>query len=457
LLVTGPEPAALAAALRRLEPGPADERSAEPVEIGVVYDGDDLAEVAELTGLSESEVVERHTAGDYRVAFLGFTPGFPYLVGLDEALHVARRATPRTTVPAGSVGLAGAQTGIYPRPSPGGWQLIGRTDAVLFDPERSPPALLAPGGRLRFVVVDSVGEPTVPHPLPLTDGSLLVRAAGPLTTVQDLGRPGCRHLGVPMAGAADRSSARLANRLVGNAEDVAVLEVLLGGLELEFGDDAVVAVAGAEAPVSLDGQPTGEDAGFVAHASSVLRLGQARRGLRSYIAVRGGIDVAAVLGSRSTDTLAFLGPQPLAAGDRLPVGNQPEAEVQHEPVPTRPPSDTIELRLMPGPRDDRLTEAGLHQLFATGWQVTSTSDRTGLRLDGPALERAGTEELLSEGMVAGAVQVPPDGKPILFLSNAPTTGGYPVVGVVLEADLAMAGQARPGSGVRFRRVAPPAL
>ncbi|MDQ1674645.1 MAG: hypothetical protein QOC98_3207, partial [Frankiaceae bacterium] len=207
----------------------------------------------------------------------------------------------------------------------------------------------------------------------------------------------------------------------------------------------------------LDGQPTGEDAGFVAHAGSVLRLGQARRGLRSYVAVRGGIDVATVLGSRSTDTLAFLGPQPLAAGNRLPVGAQPEAEVQHEPVPTRPPSDAIELRLMPGPRDDRLTEAGLHQLFATGWQVTSTSDRTGLRLDGPALERAGTEELLSEGMVAGAVQVPPDGKPILFLSNAPTTGGYPVVGVVLEADLAMAGQARPGSSVRFRRVAPPTL
>lgn len=457
LLVTGSEPSVLAAVLRRLEPRPADTRDDEPVEIGVVYDGADLAEAAELTGLSEPEIVERHTARDYRVAFLGFTPGFPYLVGLDEALHVARRATPRTTVPAGSVGLAGAQTGIYPRPSPGGWQLIGRTDAVLFDPERDPPALLAPGGRLRFVAVDGVGQPTAPQPVPLRSGSLLVREGGPLTTVQDLGRAGHRHLGVPAAGAADRGSARLANRLVGNAEDAALLEVTLGGLELEVGEDAFLAVSGAQLPVSLDGRPIGEDAAFVAPAGSVVWLGQAGRGLRSYVAVRGGIDVPAVLGSRATDTLAHLGPPPLSSGDRLPVGPQPTAEVQHEPVPTRPTDDVVELRLMPGPRDDRLTEAGLHQLFASGWEVTSTSDRTGLRLQGPALERASSEELLSEGMVAGAVQVPPDGKPILFLSNAPTTGGYPVVGVVLDADLALAGQARPGSRVRFRRVPPPAL
>ena len=154
VLVTTTSPAdaaAVRAALPGLELPPAEEVARGVVEVPVVYDGADLAEVARLTGLSESDVVRRHTAPDYVVAFLGFAPGFPYLVGLDPALHVPRRRTPRTSVPAGSVGLAGPQTGVYPQPTPGGWQLIGRTDTVLFDVQRDPPALLAAGDRLRFV------------------------------------------------------------------------------------------------------------------------------------------------------------------------------------------------------------------------------------------------------------------------------------------------------------------
>jgi KipI family sensor histidine kinase inhibitor len=142
----------LAAALPELELPPAEAVAGEPVEIPVRYDGEDLPEVAGLTGLEVDEIVRRHTAPEYTVAFLGFSPGFPYLVGLDPALEVPRRDTPRTSIPAGSVGLAGRQTGIYPTASPGGWQLIGRTDVPLFDPGRDPPALLAPGGRLRFTV-----------------------------------------------------------------------------------------------------------------------------------------------------------------------------------------------------------------------------------------------------------------------------------------------------------------
>ena len=156
LVVAGPGSAGaldeLAAGLPGLELPPAAEVAGEPVEIPVSYDGEDLPEVASLTGLDAEEVVRRHTAPEYTVAFLGFSPGFPYLVGLDPALEVPRRDTPRTSIPAGSVGLAGGQTGIYPTASPGGWQLIGRTDVTLFDPERDPPALLAPGSRLRFTV-----------------------------------------------------------------------------------------------------------------------------------------------------------------------------------------------------------------------------------------------------------------------------------------------------------------
>ncbi|HSP38392.1 MAG TPA: 5-oxoprolinase subunit PxpB [Frankiaceae bacterium] len=459
VLVTGLDSAALATALRRLEPVPAEEVAAhEPVEVGVVYDGEDLAEAAELVGMSESELIERHTAGDYRVAFLGFTPGFPYLVGLDPALHVPRRSTPRTTVPAGAVGLAGAQTGIYPRSSPGGWQLIGRTDAVLFDPDRDPPALLAPGDRLRFVARETADLPAVAERPGLAGGDVTVRRPGPLTTVQDLGRTGFASIGVPVSGAADPRSARLANRLVGNVETAAVLEVTLGGLELAFARPAFVAVCGADAPVLLNGAGVGEDNAIRVGAGDLVTVGSARRGLRSYLAVRGGIDVPAVLGSRSTDTLADLGPAPLREGDQLAVGTATnDAEVQHELVPTRSPPDVVELRVVPGPRDDRLTGEGLHQLFATPWTVTSSSDRTGLRLDGPELARSNSEELLSEGIVAGALQVPPNGRPILFLANHPTTGGYPVVGVVASEDLPLAGQAGPGTVLRFRRIAPPAL
>ena len=142
----------LATALPELELPPAEAVAGETVEVPVRYDGEDLPEVARLTGLEAEEVVRRHTAPEYTVAFLGFSPGFPYLVGLDPALEVPRRDTPRTSIPAGSVGLAGNQTGIYPTASPGGWQLIGRTEVTLFDPARDPPALLAPGTRLRFRV-----------------------------------------------------------------------------------------------------------------------------------------------------------------------------------------------------------------------------------------------------------------------------------------------------------------
>ncbi|MFL6265384.1 MAG: 5-oxoprolinase subunit PxpB [Actinomycetes bacterium] len=142
----------LAEDLPELELPDAEEVAGEPVEIPVRYDGEDLPEVARLTGLDAEEVVRRHTAPEYTVAFLGFSPGFPYLVGLDPALEVPRRDTPRTSIPAGSVGLAGGQTGIYPTASPGGWQLIGRTEVTLFDPDRDPPALLGPGSRLRFTV-----------------------------------------------------------------------------------------------------------------------------------------------------------------------------------------------------------------------------------------------------------------------------------------------------------------
>jgi biotin-dependent carboxylase-like uncharacterized protein len=276
---------------------------------------------------------------------------------------------------------------------------------------------------------------------------LTVLAPGPLTTVQDAGRPGQGALGIGRSGACDRAAAALANRLVGNDPDAAVLEVTLGGLALRAGADVLVATTGARCP----GSPT-HNAPHRLAAGVELRLGLPATGLRTYLAVRGGIAVEPVLGSRATDLLSGLGPPALTAGDVLPVGEAdgPLPGVDLAPV-ADPPGGEVTVRVLPGPRADWFAEDAAAVLTGTGWTVTGESNRIGLRLDGPPLERVRTGELASEGMVRGALQVPPSGLPVLFLADAPVTGGYPVVGYVDDADVDRCGQLRPGQTVRFRR------
>ncbi|MEO5875551.1 MAG: biotin-dependent carboxyltransferase family protein [Streptosporangiaceae bacterium] len=269
---------------------------------------------------------------------------------------------------------------------------------------------------------------------------------GPLTTVQDLGRAGLAHLGVPGSGAADLAGFGLANRLAGNPPGAAALELTLGGAVLRFGTRAWIAVTGAPAPLTIDGRPCGLNAPCFVRAGSVVALGTPVTGLRTYLAVRGGLDVEPVLGSRSTDLLSGLGPAPLAAGDRLPVGRAGADFGAVDVAPVRPPPDRLVLRVRPGPHHDWFTGDAL----TTGtFEVTSQSNRVGVRLDGPPLGRARVAELPSEGMVTGAIQVPPGGQPILFLADHPTTGGYPVIAVVAAADLSLAAQLRPGQTLRL--------
>ena len=278
---------------------------------------------------------------------------------------------------------------------------------------------------------------------------IVVVSPGPLTTVQDLGRPGRAALGVPLAGGVDRAALRTANRLVGNAPGAACLETTLSGPTLLFDSDAVVAVAGGRCEVIVGEQVVGAGCAVTVRRGRTVRLGPVTEGLRSYLAVRGGIDVPPALGSRSTCTLSGLGPAPLVAGDRLPIGSAVEGAVG---AAEELPAIAVEpvLRVVPGPRDDAFVEGALDTLTSSPYVVSSRSDRTGVRLEGAALQRISNDELPSEGVVPGAVQVPPDGQPILFLANCPTTGGYPVIGVVLPVDLAHAAQARPGSSLRFR-------
>lgn len=280
--------------------------------------------------------------------------------------------------------------------------------------------------------------------------ALRVVRAGPLTTVQDRGRSGVAALGVPRAGALDRPAYELANRLVGNEPGAAVLETTLGGAALRALAPLTAAVVGAPAPVRLDGGPAPWGEPLLVPEGAVLDVGPPTHGVRSYVAFAGGIDVPPQLGSRSADLLAGLGPAPLADGLLLPVGLRCGEPVRIEPLPLPAPPRTLLLRLDPGPRADWFTAEALRVLAASRYTVSAASNRVGLRLHGTPLERApGRGELPSEGMVLGAVQVPPDGLPVLFLADHPTTGGYPVIGVVPVADLAAAAQAAPGTPVRF--------
>ncbi|MDF9876212.1 urea amidolyase family protein [Cellulosimicrobium cellulans] len=468
------------------------------VEILVHYDGPDLEDVARWAGVSAEEVVARHSGREYEAAFGGFAPGFTYLAGVDPLIAAPRLATPRTRVPAGSVALAGELTAVYPGESPGGWRLLGLTDTRMFDVDRDPPALVAPGARVRFVPsragasglalpadagrCDGRGTAapgvTTEKDLPgrgagegregrsagagsRTTTAVEVLATGPLVLVEDAGRPGLAAIGVGPSGAADRTSHALANRLVGNLASAATLEVALGGLALRFRERAVVALCGAAVPASVDGMPVGMNAAVPVPAGGVLRLGLAARGLRTYVAVRGGVGPDAVLGSRSRDTLAGIGPAPLRPGDELTVGAPAAgrwpvpgvAPVRHVPGELRPGERAgAVLEVLPGPRADWFLPGAWQALRALR-TVSADSDRVAIRLDGQAVpRRAG--ELPSEGLVRGAVQVPPDGRPVVFLADRPVTGGYPVVGVLRADDVDRAAQLRPGDRVVLRAARP---
>lgn len=288
---------------------------------------------------------------------------------------------------------------------------------------------------------------------------LRVLTAGPLTTVQDHGRPGWAHVGVTRSGAADRSAFRLANRLVANEEAAPALEITLGGVTLQAdGGPLLVAVTGAPCPISVGGRAQAHRALFSLEPGDVLHLARAPTGLRAYLAVRGGLDVPAQLGSSATDVLSGLGPAPLKDGDVLQVRSGATSFARGWPVTDVAPGrwdaglkDVVTLTAIPGPRERALSHTGAAGLTDQVWQVSQNSDRVGVRLCGAAVALApGSGELRSEPVVRGAVQVPPGGEPVLFMADHPVTGGYPVVAVLTQESADLAAQLRPGDHVRIQ-------
>ena len=499
----------------RPEGGERDPAALATVELDIVYDGPDLRAVAELLGVSPEALVAAHQAADWSVAFTGFAPGFGYLVSADWGFDVPRRDSPRTQVPAGAVGLAGPFSGAYPRETPGGWQLIGTTAAPLFDPHAEQPALLTPGTRVRFrppssslspLALDSQelspadaaqspstrpqlarrgaldapplssppsevkttlrrSEGTPPRPEHVATHSehrtphifepaLHIVEPGLLATIQDLGRPGHASIGVARSGAVDRTALRTANRLLGNPESAAAIEVTMGGFRAVATHDVWFAVTGAWGEIHVAGQRVDPYQAHPWRAGSELRLGALAHGARAYLAVRGGIDAPRVLGSRATDMLSGLGPARLSAGDVVAVAGEQIAEMPALAYsPWGPPADdALDIEVAPGPRADWFDSDAA--LFTAGWSVSHEADRVGIRLDGPELERSRPGELPSEGMVSGAIQVPPSGRPVILGPDGPVTGGYPVIAVVTAHSLDALAQARPGTRIRFRHARP---
>ena len=460
------------------------------VVIPATFDGPDLGSVARALGTTDRAVVASLCAVDLEVAFIGFAPGFPYLVGLPpELASVPRRSSPRSAVPAGSVAVAGGYASVYPQSTPGGWMLLGRTSVPLFDRRHPPFALLRPGDLVRFTEeaeTDRTEEQCLqpsgdgaPDTRPLLENRgrrfIEVLEPGLLSLVEDQGRRSAAPLGVPGAGPADPEALRLGNRLVGNPDGAAAIEVTASGPKLRFHGDAwvtVVGAAAAAADVLLDGRRVDSGAVVPVGDGQVVSIGRVRSGLRAYVAVSGGVETPPEMGSRSSDVLCGLGPGALRAGDRLDVGapSRPRGQLS---FPDAPVADgrPRELRVLAGPH--RLAPDRYRELWSRPWMVGEASNRIGLRLEavpagpdpadgvrapsGPAPVpdgRTAPVTIPSTGMVTGAVQVPPDGNPIILMPDHATVGGYPVACCVITADLPVLGQLRPGDTVRLTTVDP---
>lgn len=445
--------------------------------------GWDLEEVVRRLGTTIDALLADLVRRPLRVAAIGHLPGLPYLVGLPPTYALPRQPTPRPRVPAGAVALAAGMACVYPVEAPGGWWIVGRTPARLFDPDRSPPALLSPGDEVRFSLVSEAefqrlwaeresppASPATPRGTPAGGDDEAATVLGPVlrvlapglhTTVQDLGRRGTERFGVSPSGAADPEALRLANLLVGNTQGAPALEVTHVGPLLEVDASSVrIAVVG-ECEVTAEG--AGSPRTVPPWQAIVLRRGErlrvARvggRALRAVVAVAGGLALPPVLGSRSTDLRGGLGPlggRPLRTGDLLPLRHDTAPEGGLETID--PPawwSDPGPIRVVFGPHCDRLPSEALDRLLAETFTVSPMSDRTGLRLASPPLPGAAADDLPSFGCVPGMIQLPSGGQLVVLGPEAGTMGGYPVLATVASVDLPRLGRLRPGAPIRFAAV-----
>lgn len=427
------------------------------VELPVVYGGQagpDMDYVARQTGLSPKEVIRRHGAVDHPCYVMGFTPGFPYLGGLDPSLAVPRMDSPRLDNPPGSVALAGGQTGVYPLGGPGGWWVIGRTPWLMYDPRRDPATLMEAGDVVRFVPSQ---ETHFPAPPPLSLGweakgmeAFEVLAPGAFTTVQDAGRWGHQFRGVPVSGAYDQAALAWANLLVGNDPGDAALEITLMGPRLKALRPVVIALTGSDLGLSVDGKPAPMHQALALTPGQVLGFrGPRRGGARAVLALAGGLANEKLLDSRSTYLLGRMG-APLAKGQAVRMGPGPLPPAGAVCHTLDEPGRVLTLRVVPGPNQEFFSPQGLDTFYNTQYELTAQADRRGARLEGPVLSFApgSPASLVSEPNTPGVIQVPSGGQPIIMLREQ-TVGGYPKIGTVFGPDLDRLARAQSGQAIRF--------
>lgn len=446
------------------------------VEVPVAYGGEhgpDIGNVAKAHDLTTEEVIKRHSGTDYLVYMLGFTPGFTFCGGLGDDLATPRIKDPRLKVPAGSVGIAGKQTGLYAISSPGGWQLVGRTTMRFYNPELDPPCPVKAGDYLRFVPISAEefekhrenveaadNPPDYSDWEPEGEAVFNVVTPGVLSSIQDRGRYGYQELGISASGAMDETAFRLANRIVGNDDNAPALEVTMVGPRLEVVRETLISVTGADLSFAVNNSPAPLYTAIKLNPGDTITFGQMKSGMRAYIAISGGFSIPMMMGSASTGLKGQIGGykgRKLEKGDVLKSKAQsiPEVFIGYSVDPDEfkfGAKDGV-FRVILGPEDDYFTEKGIETFLSSEYALSDNCDRMGARLDGPEIEHnekgAG---IVSDGITMGAIQVPAQGYPLVLLKDRGTVGGYTKIGTLCTLDVFRFGQNKPGDKVRFEQI-----
>lgn len=432
----------------------------DTIVVPVCYDeafGYDLASLAEEKNISIQSLIQLHSEQEYKVYMMGFLPGFPYMGEVHPKLVAPRKASPRSWVAAGSVGIAGNQTGIYPLDSPGGWQIVGRTPLNLFDLDNDPIFYFTTGNRIRFKPISKEQfnalkiEPSPKVTISEAKPNAVVLKPGVFAVFQDSGRQGYRAFGVPESGAMDIASHHLANAIVGNTIDAATIEVTMGGLAIQFFENTYVVVTGA-GKGKVDAQTISSNKKQLVKANSVLEIKFSNLGLRTYIAVEGGFETARLLNSKSATPKINIG-SVLTKGNALYFGKSPTKltrDCANLVFPNFELSTTI--RIIEGAEYEWLDSKSKLILGSEAFLLTNRCDRMGYHLQGVPLKTNATQELLSTAVVKGTIQLTPSGQLIVLMNDCQTTGGYPRVAQVAAVDMPILAQLRPTDEVSFKMI-----